>query len=54
MRANLRGRITELVRGGSPTFADAYSTDIRRLLYGGSKSLNILALPRGIEPLFQP
>jgi hypothetical protein len=30
----------------SPTFADAYSTDIRRLLRTSSKSLNFMALPR--------
>jgi hypothetical protein len=32
----------------SPTFADAYSTDIRRLLHNGSKSLKFLALPREV------
>jgi hypothetical protein len=35
-------------------FANAYSTDIRRLLRTSSKPLNFMALPRGIEPLFQP
>jgi len=35
-------------------FVGAYSTDIRRLFDASSKSLKFLALPRGIEPLFQP
>src|ERR1051326_5055426 len=43
-----------LARRCSLTFAVAYSTDIRRLLQLESKSLKLLALPRGIEPLFQP
>jgi hypothetical protein len=47
-------RTTELVWRSSPTFIDAYSTDIRRLFDVSSKSLKFLALPRGIEPLFQP
>jgi hypothetical protein len=34
----------------SPTFADAYSTDIRRLPRTSPKSLNFLALPRGMKP----
>ncbi|WP_370157248.1 hypothetical protein [Bradyrhizobium ottawaense] len=45
---------TDYAQRSPPTFADAYSTDIRRLLQNGSKSLKSLALPRGIEPLFQP
>jgi hypothetical protein len=39
---------------GSPSFADAYSTNIRRFFQGDAKSLKLLAFPRGIEPLFQP
>ena len=35
-------------------FADAYLTVIRRLRLIRSKGLKVLALPRGIEPLFQP
>jgi len=43
-----------LARRCSLTLAVAYSTDIRRLLQLESKSLKLLALPKGIEPLFQP
>ena len=38
----------------SPLFTDIYSTDIRRLPQIEAKSLKYLALPRRIEPLFQP
>src|SRR5882724_880688 len=41
------GSTSRIVRRSSSTFANAYSTDIRRLLPNEPKSLRLLALPRG-------
>jgi hypothetical protein len=38
----------------APSFVGVYSAHIRQTQRGSAKLLYCLALPRGIEPLFQP